>query len=220
MIWFAIPTANIPRAEKCLKAWKDRGYMTAVLIDGANSSPPKHCDLWIWQEQYRGWGKSVNQLCKLLTASHGAEWVVSGGDDHYPDPKLSPEEIAAQTEKRFGGTLGVMQPIGDLYGSIERCADSPWFGAKWIRRAYQGNGPMCEAYEHFFMTEELQSVATRMGCFQQRADITQYHDHFLRNGEPATAYQEAARNGPWQRDCSTFQARSMAGFPGSNLSEG
>ena len=45
----------------------------------------------------------------------GADWVVTGGDDMWPEKGQAPETIAEECREHFGGTWGVMQPTGDRW---------------------------------------------------------------------------------------------------------
>jgi hypothetical protein len=136
-VWFVIPSKR-PRAEAnaCLEAWKDQGYNTAILrevIDGR----PANADVCLPTIEYLGWARSVNLLiASTLAYEKNVEWFVTGGDDYYPDPTKTADEIAAECGEYFmrtplhdnpenlktynpkivPPTFGVMQPTGDRWG--------------------------------------------------------------------------------------------------------
>jgi hypothetical protein len=150
---------------------------------------------------------------------YNADIVVTGGDDMDPDPKQRAAEIAEQFEEHFHGTLGVMQPTGDIASSpnCDMICGSPWLGAEWIRRAYRGSGPLWPEYNHFFGDEELQAVAVRHGLLWQRSDLCQHHDHWLvQGGPPKTSYQHHMDTW-WPHDETIFRWRKRQAFPGSEL---
>lgn len=211
-IFYAIPSANAERCTGTFAKWKDRGYHTAALIDGSSPSPG-NCDVLMRVDQYPGWPSAENMLMQHLVNEHDAIICIGGGDDMWPDPHLTPDEIAAPYAEGFPNFDGVMQPTGDQYGEINNCCDSPWIGREWILNGNGGRGAFWPEYQHFFCTAELQIVTTKLGKFWQRPDIIQYHDHFIRNGSAMTDYQERARSGPWSKDQQLFERRKEMGFP-------
>lgn len=242
-VWFCIPSARpAAEAEPVFEQWQRMGYRVAVLRQG---EAVKHTDIQISTPTYKGWARSINKLVKtILKHDEDVDWVVSGGDDTLPDPDHTEEEIAAQCEDYFeepGGvkdgtrswinaTFGVMQPTGDRWGVgehapdrtsayIDRVAGSPWLGREFCRRMYGGKGPMFEGYKHMFADEELQAVATKLGVFWQRPDLTQRHNHWARpRGNRADMPGFAADiNSPqhWQESKALFEQRKAAGWPGS-----
>jgi len=227
-VWYAIPTANPPRAARCLKRWREMGYRTAVLLD-AESCPRVRkiaaADLSVYVQRYPGWPAAVNYLALDLTVDHDATIVVTGGDDMLPDPDHAADEIAEEFLTHFGPELlGVMQPTGDPMGidrdgvpAAARICGSPWLGRGWVGRAYNGHGPLPAGYHHYYMDEELQLVAERLGLLRQRPDLTQRHEHWTRRGcGPQTDYQRRNQL-HWGADRQLFNERRAAGFPGSGL---
>lgn len=219
-VWFAIPSARPPaEAEERLSKWRAQGYKLAIWRDHPESVD---CDLEA-RGDYTGYYGSINLLTKHILAEYpDAEWIVTGGDDMEPDAAHRAEEIAAQCRERFGGTLGVMQPIGDRWGHnghiyAERVAGSPWMGREWCQRAYRGQGPMWQEYWHYYGDESLQVVATRLDLFWQRKDLIHFHHHYMRKpGAPIPAFHaNAARR--FQSDGLIFQRRKAANFPGYEL---
>ncbi len=203
-VWFAIP--SIRPNGGTIPLWRERGYNVAVLRQG----DPIDCELQIPTGEYKGWAPSVNILAKwIIEHDRSAEWIVTGGDDYEPDMEKSPEEIAAECIAHFQSinlydpsgsldevaTFGVMQCTGDRWGDtptsrkqygdnrgayIDRIAGSPWMGREWCKRAFGGRGPLWGEFFHMYADEHLQEVATKLGVFWPRRDLTQLHKHWGR----------------------------------------
>lgn len=212
-VWYAIPSASTERAERCASAWREMGYRVAILIDGPTMEP-RGADLVVRVPAYEGYFASVNALSRRLVIEDGAEIVVTGGDDMFPDPHHRADEIAADFRRDFPDLCGVMQPTGDDMPGTDRICGSPWLGREWILRGYEGTGPFWP-YGHFFGDEELRIVATRVDRLVDRPDLIQRHEHWSRGGKP-TDYQ-TANNRHWAPDQAAFVARALARFPGSAL---
>ena len=221
-IWFAIPSARpAAEAEAHLSKWRAQGYKIALVRQGE----PLEADLSIPTDLYLGWAASINLLVRAILASDpAAEWIVTGGDDTEPEEAKTAEEIAAQCNAHFVGTFGVMQPIGDLKlwpGSrIDTFAGSPWMGREFCRRMYGGQGPLFAGYHHMHGDEELQDIATRLGVFWQRPDLTHKHMHWGRKPGGASRADIPAFLAPvntashWERSKALFESRRAAGYPG------
>jgi hypothetical protein len=209
-VWFVIPSKRpVPEVNACLDAWHERGYRTAVLREPKDGLT--NAIVQLSTSAYQGWPRSVNLLVGYVCASASdADWFVSGGDDYWPDPNKTADEIAAECKDYFATRLpgevnykgggydplfGVMQPTGDRWGelrafdahgqglmeaTIDRIAGSPWMGREFCRRMYSGAGPLYNGYFHNFADEELQCVAQKLGVFWQRRDLTQEHRHWAR----------------------------------------
>ncbi len=131
--WYAIPSKRPPeQAEPVLAAWRERGYKIALFRNWNDG------ELNIFDHQafgeYRGYARSVNALvADILKQDPTCDWIVTGGDDVYPDPNHTAEEIARDCFEHFAemhiaealnrravpevyGTFGVMQPTGDRWG--------------------------------------------------------------------------------------------------------
>jgi hypothetical protein len=211
-IWYAIPSANPPRAEACLAKWKAQGYLTAVLLD-EGSPPVAGTDLTVYVGSYRGYYVSARQLCDAIGSS--AEIVVTGGDDMDPDPRHTAEEIGREFVGRFPDGFGVMQPIGDDLDGTDRICGSPWFGRGWIDRSYGGKGPFCQEYTQFYGDEELLQVTRKLGVLWQQKALVQRHDHWIRPGGPEkTDYQRRNESRWWAVDAAVHGRRQAAGWPG------
>jgi len=214
-VWVCIPSAR-PAEEvaKWAQAWRVRGYKIALWRDNAVGAPS--CDILGTTEkegpgEYPGYAKAVNSLvAHAMDQDPEAEWFIIGGDDVYPDPNHTAEEIARECGDHFGGpegeylgsgvertqfyrTFGVMQPTGDRWGVnpdhpnpamrsayIDRVCGSAWIGREFARRINQGKGPLWPEYQHMFVDAELQAVATKLGVLWQRPDLIQMHNHASR----------------------------------------
>lgn len=246
-VWYCIPSKRPPEeAEKVLKLWRERGYKIALWCDSYNDAISKKCDVFIASESYLGYAIAVNALIyKVMENVPDAEWFVTGGDDISPDPNFTAEEIARQCSGHFqhvnvfdpdasveqGCTFGVMQPTGDRWlvngpgtqPGIDLVAGSPWMGRGFCWRINQGKGPLWPEYFHCGEDEELQHVATKLGIFWQRPDLTHYHDHWGRPrpgeriGQADRMPEFLARANSieeWNKYKKLFSERLAAGFPG------
>lgn len=136
---------------------------------------------------------------------------------------------------------------------IERICGSAWIGREFALRSYGGRGPLyqggepcwnctrtgpasqgpkcaicCDTgvaigYHHMFEDEELQNVAIKLGCFWQRPDLTQLHQHWCR-GDNRTREEhmpaflaEANSKEHWAKYKAIFEGRKAAGFPGHQV---
>ena len=184
-VWYCIPSAR-PReeAEKCLRAWRQRGYRVAVFVDDIHCPVLPGAEVVIGFPQYPGYATAVNRMAEhVLEIDPSCNWIVTGGDDVWPDPNHTADEIAAQCEAHFGGdSFGVMQPTGDrfAYGSIDRIAGSPWMGRKWCLLANQGKGPLWHEFTHMYVDECLQRTAEKLGVYWQRPELIHMHRHYAR----------------------------------------
>lgn len=225
-VWYAIPSAR-PAAEVqvCVEAWRSMGYKVALLRD--EGCFDVEADLLSSILPYPGYATAVNELARLILASDPeADWIVTGGDDTFPDPVKRANEIAEECREYFGWTFGVMQPTGDRFagGSIDRIAGSPWIGREFCERMYGGNGPLYSGYDHMFVDEELLCVAERLGVYWRRPDLVQRHDHFMRASKDLNS--PAVKRDPpphlvrwntpehWRKSEALFKNRKATGFPG------
>lgn len=211
-VWYLMPSANAANAARCVDAWRGQGYKVAILQDRLRFDAD--CDAVVRRDEYPGWAGSINTLYREVVPD-SCHVMVAGGDDMLPDPTARASEIADQFLDHFGGTFGVMQPTGDDFEATRTICGSPWLGRDWMRRMYRGTGGLCDAYHQQWADDELYWVSRCAGRFQDRPDLTQHHDHFLRKGKPAPAYWVASAAGHDEQDCLTFIARSRSGFPGA-----
>ena len=209
-VWVVWPTIHKDESIEMIGAWAYLGYKTALLVNPpfTNNDFPM-ADIVIVQEKWQGFPVAVNVLCKFVPGNI----IVCGGDDLYPDPYHTAEEIGEQFLKRFPDTFGVMQPIGDKFGWTHKCAVSPWIGRKFIEEAYDGNGPYRIEYFHYFSDQELQEYAIKMNAFEQREDLIQYHDHWQRKENPKRPEYLMKAGELHPRDKKIFEERKKKGFP-------
>ncbi|NQU76493.1 MAG: hypothetical protein HQ546_09295 [Planctomycetes bacterium] len=208
-VWYAIPSANLDNLRRCLKAWQEMGYRTAVLIE-ADEDWELDVDLILRQRGYEGYPAAVNRLYRAI--GEKADIVVTGGDDIYPDPNHMADQLAEQFADRFPDGFGVMQPVGDDFHGTDRICGSPWMGRKFIRTINGGKGPFWPEYAHFFCDEEMFEVCKMLGVLWQRKDLVQYHDHWSRNGGRQKPYHERAQKN-WSDAAKLFYRRKAEGFP-------
>ena len=219
--WLCIPSARpVAEVEPVVEKWCEMGYGVALQRD---KPPTQRIEgALVYVRQYLGYAEAVNFLSRQVLADHPeVDWIVAGGDDTFPDPNKTADEIAFELHTSFFGSYGVMQPTGDPWSDnlgriIERIAGSPWLGRSWCQRANAGCGPLWPEYLHCFADEELQEVATKLGVFLQRPDLTHFHDHPQRkpNGKPAPHMTRWAGQEHWRESSALFKARKAAGFPG------
>jgi len=225
-VWYCIPSARpAAEAQACVDAWRAMGYSVAVWRDiGADLLD---CDYSRYGE-YPGYARAVNALAEdVLAIDTACKWIVTGGDDVFPDQTLRAEEIAVELMANFGGfggSYGVMQPTGDRFadGSIDRIAGSPWMGREWCQRAHGGRGPMHADFTHMYVDEALQGAAVAQGVFWQRPDLTQLHRHFMRESDdinsPAVSkpipphLMKANSASHWNESKSIFERIKRGGF--------
>lgn len=132
-IWFAVPSKRpVEEAEKCFYAWHRQGYKVALWRDVGD--PLRSCDLEL-TGAYQGYAFSVNSLVsEILRRDPKAEWIVTGGDDTFPDSKKTATEIGLECGRYFGKLHGVTRPefsFGKLhynysFGQFQEPRSMPW----------------------------------------------------------------------------------------------
>lgn len=226
-----------------LPSWKAMGYKVAVLRQGEGFP---EADNILWTDHYLGWAKSINILIKWVIGFDAeAQWFVIGNDDTLPDETHTPDQIAFECGRYFGekqqqyrmeqvfsslvdhkarmpwSTFGVMQPTGDYAlwpgSNIIGFAGSPWLGRDWCKRAYGGNGPVCEDFFHNWSDQHLQEVAIKLDVFWQRDDLIHQHNHAGRSGsgwkwEPFQLCLQGKDT--WDREKALFEQQRASGFAG------
>lgn len=221
-VWYAIPSAKRLQDWSTIPLWIAVGYKVAVFRDPLAEKLDVDINHF---GTYKGYAHAVNTLVHCILEAHpSVEWIVTGGDDIEPDAHRRPETIAMECSQHFGGTFGIMQPTGDQDHmrqggtcATERVCESPWMGSDWCKRAYQGEGPLCEEYFHFFVDEELHNVAKALGVLWHRQDVTHLHHHWTRSGphkRPRPEYLNEAKLN-WKTAQELFNTRKAAGFPKS-----
>lgn len=223
-VWSVCPSAApIPQARLCFEAWRDMGYRVAVAVDEGATWSRLGADLAVNQDPYPGYAQCINALARrVLERDPESQVVVAFADDIWPDANRTARIIAEEFLMHFDGSLGVMQPTGDRWTiegtvpQIDKAAMSPWLGRDWCLRSYQGQGPLWPGYRHCFVDNDLQEVATKLGVFQQRQDITHLHQHWLRIGNSMPPHAQHTVQS-WDADKALFTERQAAGFPESEL---
>ena len=185
-VWLVMPSANIEMAKKTFPEWKLRGYKIAIICpDDLYNNYLPITDMIIKESKhfgYSGWAKSVNILCNELK---DIDITIAAGDDMYPDNNYVAEELRQQFINYFNGTFGIMQPIGDKFGSMacpecEQICGSAWLGKDFRNKINKGNGPMWDQYWHMYADTELYQIGIKYNCLWLREDLNQYHEHRLR----------------------------------------
>jgi hypothetical protein len=219
-VWLALPSANIKMAKKIFPIWKAKGYKIAVICpDNVQTEYSSIVDLKITESSiggYKGWPKSVNHLSNVLS---NVEIIIAAGDDMHPDPNYDAHELRLQFVRHFGGTMGVMQPYGDKFGSMacetcEQICGSAWLGKEFRNRINQGKGPMWEEYWHMWADTELYQIASKYNCLWVRSDLTQYHEHRIRGSH---TFRPTIPAGNMKVAQKIYEQRKKEGFPGSEL---
>lgn len=221
--WITVP--SIRPDGGTLREWQRAGYKVAVMRQGDELDYPEY---QILVSEYQGWAKSINRLIRdVMAMDLSALWFVAAGDDTLPAAS-HPLDIADEMESYCwkvnkcegdSETFGVMQPTGDLKdwpaSRIDKFAGSAFIGREFARRMYGGKGPLFE-YPHCFADEELMAVATKMGVFWQRPDLTHKHLHQMRpGGMPlALGVWEATAGADYIKSRPLFEQRKTAGWPG------
>ncbi len=226
-VWVLIPTALKDHVFAQLEKWRKQGYKIALLTDGLSGHPvPEQewvlgaCDLLINCDEYPGVWQAWNILAQAARRL-GADVCVLAGDDMDPDPNKDAETIAAEYLAHFPDGFGVMQPCGDIQGDMingvpnsGRICGSPWVGKGWIRRSYQGRGPVNAMYSAFYADEELKLVAEKLGVLWMRPDLSQFHRHWSWGHLPRQEYHER-NQARWAEDKGIFDAHVAHNLDGA-----
>jgi len=207
----AWPSVDIVEANDTAGVWKAQGYATAVLVETKEEKQP-NIDTIIYEPEWAGFPTAANKLCQSLASNF--DIVVIGGNDLFPVTTKTAQELEKEFKEHFKGTLGLMHPTGDRYGSIDIVSVCPWIGAQYIKTMYGGYGPYYSGYYHYFCDAELQDVAVKNNLFWQRPDLSQFHDHWGRNGSSRPEHLMAA-NTRHTADKATYEHRKQHNFPGS-----
>jgi len=209
-VWAVWPTVHLDETRKMIDVWHSFGYKVAVLVNPPFTNEDFiDANMVIVQDEWWGFPVAANVLCKCVPGNI----VVVAGDDLYPDPNNTAEEIGSYFLKRFPNTCGVMQPTGDKFGWTHKCAVSPWLGRTFIEGAYEGNGPYREEYFHYFSDQELQEYATQNNMFIQREDLIQFHDHWQREEKPQRPEHLKKAGTLHSKDKKIFEERKLKGWP-------
>lgn len=164
-IWYAIPSARpLEEIEPVIKAWRERGYRVWLWRDPGPDREKLPGGVYVARGRYMGYAVTVNFLCRqIMAVDERAEWIVTGGDDVWPDPNKTAEEIGRECSEYFAGrgpatrvddktvsmsveefeksrTFGVMQPTGDDWSDIHEGKKSRIIeriaGSPWMGREF------------------------------------------------------------------------------------
>ena len=235
-IWLAIPSARpIDEVDRTIEQWRMQGYNVALYVNAEREGQPVPAADILMYGKYEGYPRAINDLSRLLLEDTDAQWIICAGDDTLPDQTKTAQEIAAELEAHFNGTLGCCQPTGDRWGEnepwarrmhparpayIDRICGSAWYGREFVRRIYQGKYLQWPEYWHMHADQEMQEVAEMLGLLWQRRDLTHHHNHWGKTGNAANMPKFLERaNSPeeWRSTKELFDRRKAAGFPGHEL---
>ena len=218
--FYVWPSADIGRAAISAKAWKAKGYMTCVALDG----PPKEWkdnhayDVIRFIDHWQGYYRHINWLISE-TFAQGADLVTVGGDDMDP-PDQGAQAVADDYYARFPNGFGVMQASGDPQGmdaigrpAAARICGSPTFGRGWAECAYGGTGAFCAGYQNYYGDEDLKEVAQRLDVLHMQPKFAITHRHWSFGHMQRQPYHERNER-TWSADQQLFFGRKAAGFPG------
>jgi hypothetical protein len=213
-IYVLIPTVLKEHTSHIFGLWKAKGYKLGLFVDPGQDAA---CDLII-RSKYPGVWNAWNALAKAAV-SCGADCVVLAGDDMEPDPNHTAQEIGQAYLQRFPHGEGIMQPCGDPQGiddsgrpAAARICGSPWMGKEWIKRAYQGNGPVDGRYWAFYADESLYHVAGNLDKLWMEPSLSHFHRHWSWHHLPRQPYHERNQT-KWSADKRMFEESLTAGFP-------
>lgn len=213
-VYVLIPTVLKQHALQIIEMWKAKGYKVGLFVDPGQDAK---CELLI-RGAYPGVWNAWNALARAAVAC-GADVCVLAGDDMEPDPNHTAQEVAEAYFRRFPAGDGVLQPCGDPQGmddsgkpAAARICGSPWIGREWIKRAYQGNGPVDGKYNAFYADESLYHVAQKLGKLWMDPTLSQFHRHWSWGHLPRQSYHERNQR-RWAEDRAMFERDLEAGFP-------
>lgn len=239
-VWFCIPSARpLAEVKPIVSAWHDMGYRVALWRD--ESDADTHFagadKVMNYGGQYPGYARAVNFMARnILESLPFVDWIVTGGDDTLPDPRLRADQIAAECSEHFqelwmqrasddsyhkqwpfyvtmrtAGSFGVMQPTGDPFAnySIKKICGSPWLGREWCLRGNSGMGPFYPGFVHMFGDECLQRTTQALGILWQRPDLIHRHNHFMREGDNATRSEVPPHLKRWNEKTHWNEAKAL-----------
>ncbi len=237
-VWYCVPAKRME--ESTLPIWRERGYKIAAFLDEEDSCPIVP-DILV-RGIYEGYAIAVNKLIKrVLAEDSNCFWFVTGGDDVFPDPTHSPEDIAIECSEFFynradprrtdrirRSTWGVMQPTGDRNGEqedwaqrsyptepayIDRICGSPWMGRMFCEMLYGGRGPLWPEFYHMYVDEHLQGVAKKLNILWQRRDLIQKHRCAALRNEPVPEFLKTVYTRKhWDESKEIFMRLKDGGF--------
>ena len=180
-------------------------------------------------DHFRHHALSYPKWCANWTAGITFGVMQPTGDRWGEHETVNNHAFVARDPTGFGPTSDVCQhcwlpanhPKHLLGAYIDRVAGSPWIGREFARRVYRGNGPFWPEFYHMFDDEHLQCVATKLGVFWQRRDLTHLHEHWGRPREGERLGQAsrmpdflvtANSRANWDRSKAIFERLKAGGF--------
>jgi len=232
VIWWATPSARpIEQARESFDSWRKIGCRLAATRKDPADGQRLGLDLCLSLSEYPGYYAANNLLAReVLRRDPECTIVAVGGDDVFADPGHMAADVEREFIEHFGSTLGVMQPVGDVPGSVPwskgiidglpvqwRIAWAPWLGREWCRRAYMGAGPFHSEFWHYFGDQHLQETAQRLGLFWQRADVHQDHRTWKTTGDGKRPMHLEKSQTLWDRDKAVYDRIKSPDWPGAAL---
>jgi len=230
-VYALFPTTLKEHVHYIFPKWRSKGYSLGLYVDPGCDHP---CDLLI-RGAYPGVWNAWNALARAAVAS-GADVCVLAGDDMECDPNHSAEEVGRIYWERYPTGDGVLQPTGDNQGiddsgrpAAARICGSPIIGREWIKRAYQGNGPVDGRYNAFYADESLWHVSGKLGKRWMEPSLSHFHYHWswgwhFTKGMYAKAYGNLGRQSyhernqvGWLNDKRLFEEDVKNNFAGSEF---
>jgi hypothetical protein len=212
-VWIAVPTVDPPHLCEWATAWRTLGFHVALLFDeGHEVVHAPVADIAVW-EPYRGWAAAVNSLASRVFW-RGADIMVTGGDDIWPDPHWDAQRLAERFAAEFPDFDGVAQPSGGNVHDTDTCCIAPLIGCGWWARHYRARGPFWPEYFHFWTDSELHDVAARDKRLALWPQVAWRHEHWFLRGTEPTPHLRIARSRN-EQDREMYLARKAAAFPGA-----
>ena len=201
-LWAAFPSGNSEQASICAKAWRERGYRVAVLVD--EGQPSVDCDLTITEPNYRGTAAAFAKMFGQI-----GESMLCLNDDVFPGDGADADNMARLLLLRFPDTFGVLQATGDWYDAMAWCAPYPLIGKRYMQTE-----PWHEGYYHLHCDEELRAVAIRRAAYAELPDVHIEHRHkSLGFTDSLPAEKRAKNNERHAADRALYETRKAVGFP-------
>ncbi len=99
--WLCIPSARpIAEVVPVVAAWKAQGYGVALFRNDLEKV--EGADLIVDVPYYPGYARAVNHLAAMVLETYPeVDWIVAGGDDTFPDPNKTGDEIAEELSQHF-----------------------------------------------------------------------------------------------------------------------
>ena len=115
-MWVTIPSARpVAEVAKWAAAWHERGYKIALWREGSTAQISVPGLIIMDSYYYPGYARAVNWLVGAVSRYYAdAEWFIAAGDDVFPDPNHTADEIALT---RFSAAAEGMR-VGKISGAV------------------------------------------------------------------------------------------------------